>query len=225
MSEVFRGNCKECNCHLPHGEEHENQNEEVPAIPNRIPRRSNRFLNRKREPEEHEPEEPKAEDSQSESESESEEFGEAAPDAEEERIRKELNAKTYSLCKKKWELKEEQELLKLKEDEIDLDNKEIDIEVKKMELKDVEREISRNEAKLKEMYVKQLNLQKYVDGEDEAEKAGEEYDVEMTIQMLESDIELLKSRGMGLELMIQDARRKIMMGRAKMAKSRNDIKN
>ena len=223
MSEVFRGNCKTCECHLPHGEMHEIPHDEIPEVPNRIPRRSNRFLNRKREPEKSEPEEPKAE----ESESETEEVVESAPEAEEDQMRKELNEKAYKLCRKKWELKEEQELLKLKEDEIELDNKEMGIEVNKMELKEVEKDIKRKETQLKDMYVKQLNLQSYVDGEDEEDvdaKAREEYDVEMTIECLESEIELLKSRGMGLELMIADARRKIMMGRAKIAKSRDDIK-
>lgn len=227
MSEVFRGNCKTCECHLPHGEMPEIPHDEMPEVPNRIPRRSNRFLNRKREAEESESEESKSEKSESESESETEEVGEAAPEAEEDQMRKELNKKAYEISKKKWELIEEQELLKLKEEEIDLDSKEMGIEANKMELKKVEKDIKLKEVQLKNMYVKQLNLQSYVDGEDEEvvdAKAREEYDIEMTIESLESEIELLKSRGMGLELMIADARRKIMAGRAKIAKSRDDIK-
>ena len=219
--EVFKGTCRVCDCHLPHEEMPEMPHNEIPEVPNRIPRRSNRWLNRKRaEESESESEEPRAE----ESESEPEEFGEAAPEIEEDKIRKELNEKAYKLCRKKWELREEQELLKIKEDEIELDNKEMNIEVKKMELKEVEKDIKRKEAQLKDMYVKQLNLQKYIDGEDEVAKAGEEYDVELTIESLETEIEELKSHGMSLELEIADARRKIMMGRAKIAKSRADIK-
>ena len=223
MSEVFRGNCKTCKCHLPHGETPEMPHDEVPEVPNRIPRRSNRFLNRKREAEESESEESRVEESGSESESETEEIGEAAPEAEEDRMRRELNKKVYEISKKKWEIIEEQELLKLKEEELDFDRKEMDIEVQRMELKKVEKEIKRKEVQLKDMYVKQLNLQN-LDGEDEESKAREDYDIEMTIESIESEIELLKSRGMGLELMIADARRKIMTGRAKIAKTRDDIK-
>lgn len=213
--EVFRGTCRVCDCHLPH--------EEMPEIPNRRPRRSNIFLRRKREAEESEFEEPEVEEIESESESVTEEAGDAAPEAEEDKVRKELNEKIYSVMKKKWELKEEQELLKIKEQEMDLDSEEINIEVKKMELKEVERDIQKQNAKLKDLYVQQLNLHK-IDGLDDEEVAKEDYDIEMTIESVEANIELLKSRGRGLELMIRSARDKIMAGRAKIAKSRSDIK-
>lgn len=215
---VSKGNCKVCNCHLPPEEIPPEQPNPYPSFE---PYSPPELLRKKTEREKVESEVEKS--IKSESESESEEFEEAAPDVGEDRIKRVINEKAYNLCKKKWELKEEQELLKIKEEEIALDDKEIDIEVKKMDLKEVEKEIKAKEVQLKNLYVKQLNLQN-LDGEDEEEKAKEEYDLEMTIESLEASIELLKSKGMGLELMIADARRKIMAGRAKIAKERNDLK-
>lgn len=204
---VFRGLCRECNCHLPP----EKIPPELPCpYPPSEPYAPPELLKKKVKRDEPESEESETEKAESEEESEINE-------------EKEMHEKLYEVSKKKWEIIEEKELLKLKEEELELDEKESDIFVKKYELKKIEKEIKEKKAKLKEMYVKQLNLES-IDGIDEPEKAKEEYELEMEIEFIESELELLKSRGNGLELMISDARRKIMAGREKLAKKKSDMK-
>ena len=221
MPKVFKGNCKVCNCHLPPGEMSEAPQ---PEAHRQVPQRANIYLKKKREYPEEKSENEESEHEEEESEGEYPDFEkEAAPEAEFNEIKKSINERAHNLCKKKWEIKEEQELLRIKEEEIELDCEEMDIEANKLELKKLEKDITAKKAKLKDLYVRQLNLESYIDGEDDAEKEGEKYDLEMEIECLETDIELLNSRGKGLELMIEDARRKIMVGRAKIAKERKDI--
>ena len=100
-----------------------------------------------------------------------------------------LHKKTYEVSRKKWELKEEQELLGIKESEIKYDEMELDNLARKNRLRICRRNREKMEKELKDLYVEQRNIERDIDGVDEEEKITKQITVETKIESIEYDIE------------------------------------
>lgn len=137
----------------------------------------------------------------------------------------ELHKKTYELSRKKWELKEEQELLGIKEFELKYDEMELNNLARKNRLRLCRRNREKKEKELKDLYVEQLNLNKDIDGENEENKIIEEVVLESKIESLEYLIEEMKEKEKALKIMIDDTTAGVLQGRAKVEKKKKDLMN
>ena len=137
----------------------------------------------------------------------------------------ELHKKTYELSRKKWELKEEQELLGIKESEVKYDEMELDNLSRKNRLRLCRRNREKMEKELKDLYVEQLNLDRDIDGVDEEEKIIEEVTLKTKIESLEYVIEEMKEKEKALKILIDNTEAGILQGRAKVEKGKKDLMN
>lgn len=136
-----------------------------------------------------------------------------------------LHKKTYEVSRKKWELKEEQELLGIKESEIKYDEMELDNLARKNRLRICRRNREKMEKELKDLYVEQLNLERDIDGVDEEEKIMGQITIETKIESLEYVIEEMKEKEKALKIMIDNVEAGILQGRAKIEKGKKDLIN